>query len=612
MEPFGQVFLWGQNQMFIVKKCASSFGWSNAAVRGFSGFTAFAAASVPALALAQSANPTAPTRDQVEPPVTAPEDPAPQLKVDGDIERAPCALADPSFADVKITMSEASFANLDPVSPEELRPAYAPFLGKEQPISILCEVRDAAATMLRNKGYLAAVQVPVQRIENGAVRFEVVYARVTTIRVLGEAGRNARVLERYLSRIATGKPFNRLEAERDLLLARDIPGYDIRLSLRPAGTGAGEMVGEVRVSSTPVLADFNIQNFAGRETGRIGGQARVQFNGLLSSGDRTTLSVYSTANFDEQQVYQAGYDMLLGSRGLRVGGRVTYAITRPTIEPGRPDIFGRTFFATLDASYPFKRSQALSLTGAAGIELVEQKLSFSGTPFSQDQLRALFVKLEADTIDLKGLGPSGTVLYRAKGSLQLRRGISILSASRDCSSPSPICSSPSYVPLSANGSDPTPTLIRGSAEIELRPSTRFTVQFAGRGQYSAQRVPAFEQFSTGNYTIGRGFDPGALVGDSGVGAQVELRIDPLRVMKNKALAVQPYAFTDTAWTWNRGNGNANRLTSVGAGLRTFLPGRMRLDVTAAFPTNRILGETKRRDMRLLASLTTVLLPWRTR
>jgi hemolysin activation/secretion protein len=578
----------------------------------FAGFAVLAAVIAPDLAFAQSSNPAAPTRDQVDPPPARAEAESPRLRVEGDIERAPCALSDPSFANVRITLREASFANADPVPEASLRSAWGIYVGTDQPISILCDIRDAAATQLRNQGYLAAVQVPVQRIENGVVRFEVIYARVTTIRVLGEAGASANVLERYLSRIATGKPFNRLDAERDLLLARDIPGNEVRLALRPAGTGAGEMVGEVRVVRTPVLADFNIQNQASKETGRIGGQARIQFNGVLTGADRATFGVYSTADFDEQQVYQAGYDTLIGSQGLRLGVRSTYAITRPTIEPGRPDIFGRTFFGSFEASYPLKRSQAFSLTGAAGVEILEQRLKFGPDPLSRDKLRSAYLRFDGETIDLKGIGPSGTVGYRARGSIQVRQGLSILSASPNCATPKPACSGAGFVGLSVAGANPTSTLVRANAEIELRPSTQFTVSFAPRGQYSAQRLPAFEQFSTGNYTIGRGFDPGALVGDSGVGFQTEIRIDAFRLSQNGIFSIQPFGFADHAWTWNDGIAKSNRLSSVGGGLRAFLPGRMRLEVMAAAPVNRIFGEPKKRDMRLLASLTTVILPWRAR
>ena len=64
------------------------------------------------------------------------------------------------------------FNNLKGATPEELRPSWAAYAGTSQPVAVLCEMRDAAATILRDKGYLAAVQVPTQRIENGVVTME--------------------------------------------------------------------------------------------------------------------------------------------------------------------------------------------------------------------------------------------------------------------------------------------------------------------------------------------------------------------------------------------------------------------------------------------------------
>ena len=112
---------------------------------------------------------------------------------------------------------------------------------------VICEIRDAAATMLRDKGYLAAVQVPTQRIENGVVKLEMLYARVTTIRARGQTGGAEAKLAGYLSKLTQDEIFDRNRAERYLLLARDIPGYNVQLTLKPAGTGPGELIGEVSV-----------------------------------------------------------------------------------------------------------------------------------------------------------------------------------------------------------------------------------------------------------------------------------------------------------------------------------------------------------------------------
>ena len=140
------------------------------------------AAILPSAASGQS---IAPTREELTRITQPPAQPRPSLNIVGGVERSPCPLADPRYAEVKVTISEVVFNNLKGATPEEMRAAWAPFAGTEQPVAVLCEIRDAAATMLRDKGYLAAVQVPTQKIENGVVRMETLYARITTIRGLG-------------------------------------------------------------------------------------------------------------------------------------------------------------------------------------------------------------------------------------------------------------------------------------------------------------------------------------------------------------------------------------------------------------------------------------------
>src|SRR3546814_16692544 len=76
-----------------------------------------------------------------------------------------------------------------------------------------------------------------------------------------------------------------------------------RLTLRP-GAVPGEVVGEVTVTRTPVIFDFNAQNFGSRDVGRWGGNARARFAGLTGMGALATLSFYATPDFDEQKVVQ--------------------------------------------------------------------------------------------------------------------------------------------------------------------------------------------------------------------------------------------------------------------------------------------------------------------
>ena len=65
---------------------------------------------------------SAPTRDELQRdqiPSIAPQRKS-RLTIDGDIERAPCPLADPRFANVVVNFSTVSFDNLKSVDPASL------------------------------------------------------------------------------------------------------------------------------------------------------------------------------------------------------------------------------------------------------------------------------------------------------------------------------------------------------------------------------------------------------------------------------------------------------------------------------------------------------------
>jgi hemolysin activation/secretion protein len=576
-----------------------------------------AAATAGAAATAQTLPPGTtglPTREEIDPGRRA-APPAPsRLSVDGDIERSPCALADPAYAAIRITLAAATFNNLAPVDAADLEPAWRAYVGTEQPIAIVCDIRDAAATILRRRGYIAAIQVPTQRIEAGNVRFEVLYARLTAVRVRGDAGRNERQLARYLDQLALGTVFNRFDAERALLLARDMPGLDVRLSLKPAGSAPGDMIGEVSVRATPIAIDFNLQNLAPSETGRFGGQLRAQLHGLTGLADRTLASAYSTADFDEQQVVQLGHDFAIGGDGLRFGGRFTYAWTHPDLGAGAPTVRARSLVANLEASYPIIRSQAITLASAAGFDFVNQDVRFTGLPLSKDRLRTVYARLDFDAADLAGRGPGGTSAWHLGASVELRRGLDIFSASPDCLA-SPRACAGGIIPPSLVDGDPTATVLRFNGLAEWRFARSLSLAMLPRAQASSAPLFAFEQVAAGNYTIGRGYDPGVLTGDSGVGFAAELRADRLGLLAEPRIGLQPYGFVDSLWVWNRNappGRDPQQVTSVGGGARFGWVDRggerARLDLAVAVPL-RAAGRTQSGDVRVLMSLTMRLVPW---
>ena len=86
------------------------------------------------------------------------------------------------------------------------------------------------------------------------MRFQVLIARLTQVRVRGETTGAEAILASYLNHLTKQPLFNRYEGERYLRLASDLPGYTLRLTLRPAGTAPGDVVGDVTVQRLPAYA----------------------------------------------------------------------------------------------------------------------------------------------------------------------------------------------------------------------------------------------------------------------------------------------------------------------------------------------------------------------
>lgn len=617
----GAARLWGAN---LTK--AQDFlrvGLQAPAALGVAAACALGGGAVPAAAQQQpppQVRIAPPTRSDLAPPELRREERAVTLTVDGDLERAPCALDRPEFAGIRFTVQGARFDGLERVPGLTLDDAFAAYLGRELPVSVLCDIRAEANAMLRRQGFLATVEIPEQSLADGTPDFKVVFGRLTSVRVRGDAGPSATLVASYLEKLTAQSVFNTDAAERYLLLADDVPGLTVRLSLRPAAGGApGDLVGEIAVLRENGMLDANIQNYGSRALGRFGGSLRGEVYGLTGLGDRTTLSAFSTLDFTEQQTFQIGHDFRLGSEGLRLGGQITFSMADPSVAIPGFNVASETVFASIFAAFPLIRSRAHSLSLEGGFDLVDQDVTVNTIPLTRDRVRMAYLRLDGSLTDRASIQRVGGYSQyepklRLRYGLEARGGLDVLSANGDCRPNLLACIIGGAAPPSRLEADPTPLLARVKAGVDYRPVPRWTLAFDSTAQISGDPLPAFEELAGGNFTTGRGYDPGVVLGDSGVLGSVELRHGSAIPAGPKAVALQPYAFTDLAFVWNedpsRRAANPDRLWSAGAGLRASWGGGMQADLALAVPLERPDLAPRRGDVRILFTLTSRLLPWR--
>ncbi|MCW3836504.1 ShlB/FhaC/HecB family hemolysin secretion/activation protein [Sphingomonas canadensis] len=523
--------------------------------------------------------------------------PASSARVRDDSARsAPCPFSD---SPLEVELNRLRFALPDGAAlPDALAQALegiAPTAGRHK-LAYLCELRDSAAVTLRGRGYVAGVTIPPQEINGGEVILTVIPARLTDVQIDGAPGPYRRAVEGRIALLKALPALNTREVERILLGANDIPGLQVSMNLRAAGTGPGEVIGVLTVRYTPFTVMANLQNTGSRTLGRESGTVRVEYFGLTGHSDRTFVGGSTTADLREQQVVQVG--QYFGTDGgTTFGARFSHAWSRPDL--GALDLRSRSLVGGVDISTPLVRTVRGAADLGGGFELIEQTIKLQtgggGVPVTQDKLRVGYLRLSGSLREPQFAGPDR---WAIGGSLEVRKGFAILDAT-DTGTITPA----GYAPSRFDGVA-TATVVRGGVSGVVSLSPAFSLSAMAQGQWASDPLLSFEEFSVGNLTLGRGYDPGVTAGDKAAGARIEPRLQ----LPAKAGAAHVYGFFDIVRIWNDDpftTEDGRNLRSVGAGVRAWLPGRLAIDVSYARPLDPELDlpGARRAPSRFLLSIT---------
>ncbi|MBW8783677.1 MAG: ShlB/FhaC/HecB family hemolysin secretion/activation protein [Novosphingobium sp.] len=548
-----------------------------------------------------------PSREEVNP--TPPPPPATGARARIDRSRfvpGPCPLADSAL---RTTIREVRFtapggAPLPPVLVQllaDIRPS-----GQQGPVSEVCTLRDEANARLGAARYVATVQVPPQRIDDGVLRLEVVSGHIVEVRVRGDAGPFERVIRDRIAQLKALNPLNEADAERILLLTSDVPGLNVTLGLSPSlGGGApGDLIGELTVDYRRFSLIANVQNYNSPLLGRETVYARAELYGLLGAGDRTFIAGSTTFDFKKQKIAQLGEAITLDAAGDRLQLVGTIAESRPDLKT--IDLRTVTKIGSAEFIHPLRRSVTSNAEAALGFEWSEQRTRIYGTagsaPINRDRIATLYARINADQRWLRFDGSQQAALA---ASLELRKGLDIFGATRTGQIGG------GYAPTRFEGSA-TATVVRGQVNGVIGVGPIFELATTLRGQWANRALLNYDEFAIGNLTVGRGYDPGSNSGDRAIGGSHELRINvPLGPKAHGQL----YGFFDWVHLWNLDTGSteaSRTLKSAGGGVRLTLLNSIRLDLTYAHPFDPPLLtgiNIHRAPDRFLFSLTTQLIPF---
>jgi len=508
-----------------------------------------------------------PGRDRPEAPVPAQPEVEFRLVTP---EKSPVARA---VDTVHFRLNDIRIVGTKVFSAESFRPLFADLVGKDVTLSSVLNIADQIEARYRAQGYLLVrAYVPPQRVKDGVFTINVVEGFVQNVSVEGTRERTQSLTKSYLRGVVGQTPLELSTIERGLLLANDIPGVTASGTLRaaPSTPGASELV--VAENAPWITGGLATDNRGSRFSGLWTLSAAVAFNELLG-GDQLALIANTSPDGKEQVSGQATYRVAIGSDGLigSVFGVYTHGQPGSTLTVAQA--LTDSWAAGTHFSYPLVRSRALSVILQSGLTAQAATIRAFGLRVSHDEWRVFDVGVTATKSNFLGANWAGV--------LDLAQGLPFLGATRN--------DSPS---LSRFGAKTDFTKIDGSLQAVWPLVASVSAAAGGSGQLSFTHLVIGEEVSYGGKLVVRGFDPGAITGDSGVGGWFELR-DDAHFPAWQLRTVEPYVFVASADAWfinaaKFGLPNES-ITSIGGGVRVWFPYNISADCEVDRMLNAVAG-----------------------
>ncbi|MDE2403912.1 MAG: ShlB/FhaC/HecB family hemolysin secretion/activation protein [Sphingomonadales bacterium] len=488
---------------------------------------------------------------------------------------APAAAPAPLVGAVRISLPDAAgrFAAADFIG------AAAPFVGRTLSGEDLQDLLSAVSGVARGRGYILAHGViPAQRLASGVLDLRLTLGRIDRIELSGDDAPAVRArLEQLI-----GAPLTRSALQRQLTLARDLPGMTVdRLAITQQD---GETVLSARVRHKHGTVRGGLDNWGNSAVGPVRARLAYDFNGLLGN-DRLsgTVEAVAAAQPDELAAVSVRLAYDLDNLGTRVEFTGVYSHSNPGASLAPYALSGDYAAFGVELSRPLVRGFAHSLWLSGGLRMVTLDRWQAGVLGRHD--KAL----------IANLGLNGNVVLaggRLRGGIGVSHLLDALDATR---AGDPLATRP--------GAGAGATFASAWLDWQGKLSGPLSAWVALNGQVATAPLPVTAQISLGGPMFGRAYDFGERTGDNGLLAMAELRYT-LRDRNFGLLRfAQLYGFADAGSVGNVENDlGTGTLASAGAGARLTLTEHFRIGMEAALPVNQPRYASGDRSPRYRASL----------
>ena len=491
-------------------------------------------------------------------------------------------------ADTKplFVLHRVAIAGAASIPHDRLVSAYKPYLGKTVSQADLANMASAVSEVYRSAGFhLSRAIVPVQDIQEGRLRLEVIEGSITEVILKGD-GADQFGVRAMLDAVIAEIPSRLQTLERQLLLINGRPGVRIQdTGLEEIGTASGRFRLVVELKTWHLFTSFGVDNLGSSSVGPWQSYATAAYNSYLAPGDSLVLNLSTTPGDPRQLAFgRLSYEVPVGTNGARIGASGFYSEVWPGDYRHLFNDNTKTQSFELHGSIVPLQSQQSSLTLTAGVGFSDVREQDMFGPIYNDRIRTANLMSDYQLKDNFG----GNNYF----TLGLRQGLDILGAS--------------HVDddfLSRDGASGKFTALNFWYTRYQTLNDAFSVKLSGAGQWASGPLFTSQQFYLGGLAFGRGYGSAEISGDNGVAGSLELRFDQ-KVSYRYWSGYQLYSFVDAGTAWNAGYnfGEGFSLVSVGGGARLFLIDDWTADIGVAVPLSYRAPDNSSRSARLLFSL----------
>lgn len=467
-----------------------------------------------------------------------------------------------------------------------LASTWQSLLGQTVSLAQIYQLAADLTARYQQAGYvLSQVIVPVQTIQQGVVRLQVIEGRISDVQLMG-TGADHPIAQAYATHIKQQQPLTKQTLERYLLLLNDLGGVDAQPYIQ-AGNEQGALKLVIQLKPTPIYRQVGIHNRVNPALGDLRMDAAV-LTGHQWGFEQHYLGLSSSLSTQVNSlVYQL--QQPIGGDGLLASASLSASQVEPELR-GKTLSQSESWFASAGLQYPVVRSQQSNLYVYSALDVLinRRDSAFDGKTELDEQIYALNLGARWEWVDAhQGINQID---------LSSALGLPILDANQ-----------PSDSLLSGAAGRGNPHFFKQNLSLSRVQSlgNTWSLLTALQAQWSKDTLLSSQQMSLGGAQYLRAYDPGELSGERGIAAKLELRAQQTWA----STRLTHYGFFDWGEVRMRSLQPSGRLAyredraqSVGLGSRFNLPYNLQGYLELAKPIDRKTDHDQSTDARVFGGL----------